>query len=102
MRVKDFRVKRTWLFDVGRLFLYYSTMGKIYTGDGWIIKVQGNEHPPVHVHVLHPEGKAAIGLDGAVKNSGVPLAVIKAALAWVATHNETVRAEWARMNEPRN
>jgi hypothetical protein len=31
-------------------------MGKIYSGNGWIVKVQGDEHPPVHAHVLHPNG----------------------------------------------
>ena len=46
-------------------------MGKIYTENGWLIRVQGNEHPPVHVHVLHPDGKALITLDGDIKNSGV-------------------------------
>jgi hypothetical protein len=35
-------------------------MGKIYFTNGWLIRVQGNEHPPVHVHVLHPNGKALI------------------------------------------
>ncbi len=32
---------------MGKWLLYYPGMGKIYTGDGWIIKVQGNEHQPV-------------------------------------------------------
>ena len=52
-------------------------MGKIYTANGWLIRVQGNEHPPVHVHVLHPKGKALVTLDGEVKNSGVPAKIIK-------------------------
>lgn len=51
-------------FDIGFIFPWYSRMGKVYAGDGWIIKVQGDEHPPVHIYLLHPDGKAA--LDGAV------------------------------------
>lgn len=51
-------------------------MGKIYTANGWLIRVQGNEQP-VHVHVLHPNGKALVTLDGEVKNSGVPAKIIK-------------------------
>ena len=57
---------------IEKLFLYNSVMGKIYSGDGWLIKVQGDEHPPVHAHVLHPDGKASVSVDGIVKNSGVP------------------------------
>jgi len=77
-------------------------MGKIYTGNGWIIKVQGNEHPPVHAHVYHPTGKASIGLDGAVRNSGVPAAALRKAVAWVIAHPDEVRAEWTLMNAERN
>jgi hypothetical protein len=51
-------------------------MGKIFTGDGWIIKVQGAEHPPVHVHLLHPNGKAVLFLDGTLINNGVPAKVV--------------------------
>jgi hypothetical protein len=76
-------------------------MGKLYTGEGWIIKVQGNEHPPVHVHVLHPNGKATITTDGTVNNTGVPARAIADALTWMACHVAEVEAEWARMNNPR-
>ncbi len=75
-------------------------MGKLYTASNWVIRVQGNEHPPVHVHVIHPDGKAVVHLDGTVLNRGVPAVVIAQAVAWVAANAETVRAEWARMNNP--
>jgi len=77
-----------------------NTMGKLHSTNNWLIKVQGNEHPPVHVHVLHPDGKAAIGVDGSVINSGIPAKVIAQALAWVLANADTVRAEWLRMNNP--
>lgn len=76
-------------------------MGKIYSGDGWILKVQGDEHPPVHVHLLHPDGKASIAQDGAVENAGVPDRIIFIASAWIAQNAEIIEAEWAKMNNPK-
>jgi hypothetical protein len=76
-------------------------MGKIFTSDGWIIKVQGDDHPPIHAHVLHADGKASIALDGAVKNSGVPAKVIAAATDWIAKNAAAVESEWMKMNNPR-
>jgi hypothetical protein len=76
-------------------------MGKVFTGDGWIIKVQGDEHPPVHAHVLHPDGKASISVDGVVTNSGVPAKVIVLATQWIVGHQDTVQSEWTKMNNPR-
>lgn len=76
-------------------------MGKIYTGDGWIIKVQGDEHPPVHVHLLHTDGKASISLDGVIHNMCVPELVIALAAAWIAQNHACIDAEWAKMNNPK-
>jgi hypothetical protein len=75
-------------------------MGKIYTGNGWIIKVQGAEHPPVHVQVLHPAGKAVLFLDGTVINSGVPARVVVDASTWVADHISLIVQEWLNMGNP--
>lgn len=75
-------------------------MGKLHQSNNWLIRVQGNEHPPVHVHVLCPQGRAALYLDGHVVNSGVPAAVLKQALSWMAVHHDLIHAEWARMNNP--
>ncbi len=76
-------------------------MGKIFTGDGWIIKVQGDEHPPVHAHVLHPDGKASISVGGLILNSGVPARVIEAASRWILENSAVVETEWKKMNNPR-
>ncbi|MCL1960733.1 MAG: DUF4160 domain-containing protein [Desulfovibrionaceae bacterium] len=75
-------------------------MGKIHSQENWLIRVQGNEHPPVHVHVLHPDGRAVLYLDGTVINNHVPASVISDAGAWVATHEAVIRAEWDRMGNP--
>lgn len=76
-------------------------MGKLFSSEGWIIVVRGNEHPPVHAHVLHPDGKAAVYLSGKVVNSGVPVRVLRDAQAWIDAHTKDVRREWATMNNPR-
>jgi hypothetical protein len=75
-------------------------MGKIHAGENWLIRVRGNEHPPIHVHVFHPDGEALVYLDGVTLNRGVPTAVLAQAQVWVATHAELICAEWARMNNP--
>lgn len=73
-------------------------MGRIYATASWCIRVQGFEHPPVHVHVIHPDGKAIMYLDGRSINSGVPDTVLKSAKKWVLAHEAVIRAEWARMD----
>ena len=75
-------------------------MGKIFTGNGWIIKVQGAEHPPIHVHLLHPNGKAVIWIDGRVINSGVPAKVLAEAMAWISANIQLIVTEWHMMGNP--
>lgn len=81
--------------------LYNTRIGQIYSGEGWIIVVRGNEHPPIHAHVLHPDGKAAVYLSGKVINAGVPAKVLHVAQAWIDANTKDVRSEWATMNNPR-
>jgi len=76
-------------------------MGKLFTGNGWIIKVQGDDHPPIHAHVLHPDGKASIDVDGTIKNSGVPAKVLTSAADWIFKNSSLVEDEWIKMNNPR-
>ena len=76
------------------------SMGKIHSQSNWMITVQNNEHPPVHVHVVHPDGRAALYLDGTVTNNGLPAAVVREASAWAAAHETEIRAEWRRVNNP--
>jgi hypothetical protein len=46
------------------------------------------------VYVVHLDGRAALYLDGAVTNNGVPNAVIRQASDWVVAHEAEIRAEW--------
>ena len=77
-------------------------MGKIHSQGSWLIRVQGNERPPVHMHVLHPDGRAALSLylNGTIINSNVPDAVISDASVWVAAHEAMIGAEWDRVGNP--
>lgn len=75
-------------------------MGKIFTGNGWILKVQGAEHPPVHVHLLHPAGKAVLFLNGTVINSGVPSRILAEASLWLTHNSAIVMAAWKTMGNP--
>ena len=89
------------VLHVGKSLLYDGAIGRLHSGEGWIIVVRGNEHPPVHAHVLHPGGKAAVYLSGKTLNSGVPAKALRAAQDWIAANPEDVRREWAKMNNPR-
>jgi hypothetical protein len=75
-------------------------MGKIYSGNGWILKVHGNEHPPIHAHLLHPNGKATIAINGDIQNAGVPSKIVKEAKDWVVSHPDELLTEWHKMNNP--
>lgn len=77
-------------------------MSKIYAESNWMIKVLNGEHPPVHVHVVHPDGMAVVFLDGGTLNGQqkVPRSVLKAAAAWVVAHEAEIRAEWLRLDNP--
>jgi hypothetical protein len=75
-------------------------MGTIHRDENWLIRVQGNEHPPVHVHVICSDGKAIVYLNSNFINNGVPAATLLRAQEWVANHHALIHAEWVRMNNP--
>jgi len=73
-------------------------MGTIHKTGKMLIRVNGSEHPSVHAHVTHTDGRAMIYLNGTVKNSGVPEAVIAEAKRWIAENEQVVIDEWNRWN----
>lgn len=75
-----------------------AAMGTLYKDGKMTIRVNGNEHPPVHAHITHTDGRAMVYLNGVVKNSGVPTPVLAAAKRWVASHRQDVIDEWNRCN----
>lgn len=62
--------------------------------------MHGAEHPPVHVHLLHPDGKAVLFLDGTAINTGVPPRIIAEAAVWIATNSTIVTSAWRAMGNP--
>lgn len=73
-------------------------MGIVFRHGNWWIRVNGDEHPPTHCHVIHPDGEALIYLDGRVVNRKAPRAAVAQAREWVARHPDVIRAEWDRLN----
>jgi hypothetical protein len=76
-------------------------MGIVYKNGNWWIRVNGDEHPPVHCHVVHPDGEALLYVSGNTLNRRVPEVVVAQALAWLAEHSDTVRTEWEILNKRR-
>ena len=74
-------------------------MGILFRSGNWWIRVNGDEHPPVHCHVIHPDGDALIYLSGKTLSRRVPQGVMQTAWAWVVQHEEDVRKEWSRLND---
>ena len=73
-------------------------MGALYKQHGITIRVNGNEHAPVHAHVLFGDGNALVYLNGKTLNRGVPPAALKTAQAWIAEHADEIKTEWERWN----
>jgi hypothetical protein len=73
-------------------------MGTIYKTGKFTIRVNGFEHPPIHAHVMHTDGRAMIYLNGAIKNTGIPEPVMTAAKNWMAANTQAVVLEWNTCN----
>lgn len=65
-------------------------MGALFKQHGITIRVNGNEHPPVHAHVLHADGNALVYLTGKTLNRGVPADALKLAQAWIKEHADEI------------
>jgi hypothetical protein len=73
-------------------------MGTIYKSGKFIIRVNGFEHPPVHAHVTHTDGRAMVYLNGSIKNTGIPDAVMLQAQRWINANQQRVIDEWNTCN----
>lgn len=86
------------MLDSENYIPYHAQMGTLYKQDGITIRVNGNEHLPVHAHVIHGGGKALVYLNGKTINSGVAPASLKTAQAWILAHAQDIETEWLRWN----
>lgn len=73
-------------------------MGTIYKTGKFTIRVNGFEHPPVHAHVTHTDGRAMVYLNGTVKNTGIPESAMNEARSWIAANSQAVIIEWNTCN----
>lgn len=73
-------------------------MGTIYKTGKFTIRVNGFEHPPVHAHVTHTDGRAMVYLNGTVKNTGIPESVMNEAKSWIVANSQAVIIEWNTCN----
>lgn len=73
-------------------------MGTIYKTGNFTIRVNGFEHAPVHAHVTHTDGRAMVYLNGSVKNTGIPDAVMAQAQRWINANQQLVIDEWNTCN----
>lgn len=73
-------------------------MGTIYKTGKFTIRVNGFEHPPIHAHVMHTDGRAMVYLNGTIKNTGIPEPVMTEAKNWIAANTQAVILEWSTCN----
>lgn len=73
-------------------------MGILFKNGNWWIRVNGDEHPPVHCHLVHPDGDALLFLSGKTLNRHVPADALAQAQAWISEHEDAIRSEWNRLN----
>ena len=73
-------------------------MGTIYKSGKFTIRVNGFEHPPVHAHVTHTDGRAMVYLNGSIKNTGIPDTVMAQAQSWIDANQQEVIDEWNTCN----
>lgn len=66
-------------------------MGILFRSGNWWVRVNGDEHPPVHCHVIHPDGDALIFLSGKALSRRVPQGVMQAAWSQAVQHEEDIR-----------
>lgn len=68
----------------------------------WVLKVYGDEHPPVHYHIRTPDGEAIVYLNGTIFNNGVDRRVLTEARTWAAENEEKIINAWNQLNRERN
>lgn len=75
-------------------------MPTIYRDGALRFVIYTEDHPPPHVHVIAPDGRAKIGLDDAALLSvrSLSLRDRKRALDIVTSHQATFMREWKKLH----
>lgn len=64
---------------------------------GIIVRMQsekGGKHNSPHVHALYGDDEVVVGIDGAVLEGNFPNKQMKLLLAWIAIHEDELKANW--------
>ncbi|WP_367178784.1 DUF4160 domain-containing protein [uncultured Slackia sp.] len=60
---------------------------------------KGGRHHLPHIHAYHADESAVYGLDGSLLEGRLPAKQEKLVLAWMAIHEEELRANWRLLQE---
>ena len=62
-------------------------------------RVYGNDHRPAHFHVVAPDYKAMISIEGlAVIRGAIPARDRRAVMLWATEHQDEITAAWNLLN----
>ena len=64
---------------------------------GIIVRMQsekGGKHSKPHIHALYGDYEIVVGIDGEVLEGSFPNKQMKLLLAWIAIHEDELRANW--------
>lgn len=77
-------------------------MARIKTIGSAVIWVYPNDHPPAHLHIVHPDFEALIEIETFATYAGsLKGAAGKKAMAWARANIATIKAEWNRLHPHR-
>lgn len=59
---------------------------------------RGGRHNKPHIHAIYGEDEIVVSVDGEVLEGNFPNKQMKLLLAWIAIHEEELRANWALLS----
>ncbi len=69
---------------------------------GIIVRMQserGGKHNKPHVHAIYGDDEIVVDIDGNVLEGSIPNRQLKLLLAWMAIHEDELRANWELLSK---
>ena len=69
---------------------------------GIIVRMQserGGRHNKPHIHALYGENEIVVGVDGEILEGDFPNKQLKLLLAWIAIHEDELKANWELLSK---
>lgn len=69
---------------------------------GIIVRMQserGGKHRKPHIHALYGDDEVVVGIEGDILEGSFPNKQMKLLLAWMAIHEEELKANWKLLSE---